>query len=85
MARDLDHDAERLALVCMLLLRYAEAKSAWDHAKDKTEDLKAWQGSEVMGAVEDNVFEMRLRLLHDRHRASSAYAEGCRICEREQE
>lgn len=54
-ARELDDDPEQLALVCIPLLRYAEAKRALDGAK--TEDdaaLKAWKGSPLMEAVKQN-------------------------------
>lgn len=54
-ARELDRDPEQLALVCIPLLRYAEAKRALDGAKnDKDPMLKAWEGSPLMESVKRN-------------------------------
>lgn len=49
-ARDLDRDPEQLSLLCLPLLRYAEAHAAYRRA-NKTE-LKAWKNSEMMRQVE---------------------------------
>lgn len=54
-ASALDDDAEQLNLTVLSVLRYAEAKSAYDAAKDKTKDLKHWHGSKMMTAVLQNV------------------------------
>jgi hypothetical protein len=46
-----------LSLVCLPLLRYAEAKQDFDHAKD-AKDLARWKGSELMDAVKRNTFDL---------------------------
>lgn len=56
-ARDLDRDPEQLALACLPLLRYAEAKAEFDHAKDD-KDLERWKGSTIMDSVRKNTFEL---------------------------
>lgn len=56
-ARDLDRDPEQLSLICLPLLRYAEAKAEFDHAKDDKQ-LERWRGSSVMDAVKKNTFEL---------------------------
>lgn len=55
-ARDLDEDPERLSLVCLQLLRYAEAKDAWDsNNKDR---IKAFSGSDMMKRVQEYEFDL---------------------------
>lgn len=56
-ARDLDRDPEQLSLICIPLLRYAEAKAEFDAAKDD-KALERWKGSTVMEAVRRNTFEL---------------------------
>jgi hypothetical protein len=56
-ARDLDNDPEQLSIQCLPLLRYSEAKNAFDNAKDE-DDLKAWKGSSMMKSVKRNTFDL---------------------------
>jgi hypothetical protein len=58
-AHELDEDPERLALLILDLRGYAAAKTAFDRAKDKVADLKAWEGSAAMTLVETLTFERR--------------------------
>jgi hypothetical protein len=57
-ARDLDSDAELMALVCLDFLRYSEAKSVFDNA-ESDEALKPWRGSEMMAMVKEHTFDIR--------------------------
>ncbi len=52
MANELDEDPERVALLCIPLLRYAEAHAAYRRAN--ADELKAWQGSPMMARVQAN-------------------------------
>ena len=52
-ARDLDEDPEQLSLLCIPLLKYAEAKRAFDAAKDP-KDLEPWRTSVMMALVKRN-------------------------------
>lgn len=52
-ARDLDADPRQISKACLLLLRYAEAKSAFDSAKNE-DALKAWRGVKAMEEVRRN-------------------------------
>ncbi len=54
-ARDLLDDPERLSLSCMQLLRYSEAKHAFDHA-DKKKELDVWKGNSMMERVQKYEF-----------------------------
>jgi len=56
-ARDLDSDPEQMSLLCVSLLRYAEAKRAEETAKSE-EELASWKGSEVMEKVLRNKYEL---------------------------
>lgn len=56
-ARDLDDDPERLSLLCISLLRYAEAHGAEERSKSK-EDLAPWKGSKIMELVLENKFAL---------------------------
>lgn len=55
---DLESDPEQLSLAALLLLHYAEAWSAFKHAKDKVADMPEWKGSEAMRVVEKNWFAL---------------------------
>jgi hypothetical protein len=57
-ARDLDEDPEQLALLCLPLFRYAEAKSALDRSK-ADDDLAGWKGSKVMDEVWTNTVRLK--------------------------
>jgi len=70
-ARDLDRDPEQLSLICIPLLRYAEAKADFDRAKDE-KDLARWKGSKLMGSVKKNTFELRTERLARRAAASAS-------------
>lgn len=75
MARELDDDPEQLAFVAMQLLGYAEAKSAWDHAKDKTKLDEVWGDSKAMRQVEANVFaKAHERMVHPE------FDKECAVC-----
>jgi len=56
-ARDLDRDPEQLSLICIPLLRYAEAKGDFDRSKEE-KDLDRWKGSKLMSSVRKNTFEL---------------------------
>lgn len=56
-ARDLDRDPERLSLMCMSLLQYAEAHDAEKRATSD-DDMKAWRGNKVMDMVLDVKMEL---------------------------
>jgi len=56
-ARDLDDDPERMAMQCVMLLRYAEAKRVFENASAK--DLQKLKGSsKMMQLVEDITFAL---------------------------
>ena len=74
-ARDLDNDPEQLSLVCLTLLNYADAKRAFDQAKDKTRDLAAWKDSNLMPHVERNTFDLHKERLAARAEARQAEAQ----------
>jgi hypothetical protein len=57
--RELDNDPERLALQILDVRGYMAAKQAFDHAKDKVDELRAWEGSAHMTLVETHTFELR--------------------------
>lgn len=61
-ARDLDEDPEHLSLLCMQLLRYAEAKNAFEAAEDKA----ALGSSEMMSRVARNTFDLHKERLKAR-------------------
>lgn len=75
-ARDLDDDPERLSIICTQMLRYAEAKRAFDSAK-KADDLKPWRDSLAMREVERNTFTLH----HERSHPGLDVPE-CKTCER---
>ena len=50
-ARDFDSDPEQTSAVCLSLLRFAEAKAAYETANKKV--LEAWEGSPMMAEVEE--------------------------------
>lgn len=56
-AYDLENDPEQYSLVCLPMLRYAEAKAAYERAKDP-KDLASWRNSNVMDMVTKNAFEL---------------------------
>ena len=56
-ARSLDSDPSRIDLAVIPLLRYNEAKHAFDNSKD-SDDLKPWQGNKIMEAVMKNTMEL---------------------------
>lgn len=56
-ANDLDNDPGLLSLVCLEFLAYAQAKNAFDSAKDD-KALKPWSGSRLMESVKKNTFEI---------------------------
>jgi hypothetical protein len=56
---ELDNDPERLAIVILEMRAYAQAKHAFDHAKNKIDDLKHWDGNPTMSLVELHTFERR--------------------------
>jgi hypothetical protein len=66
-ARDLDEDPEQLALLCLPLFRYAEAKSAFDRSK-ADDDLAAWNGSKVMDDVVRNTLTLRKERIEKRNK-----------------
>lgn len=70
-ARDLDEDPEQLSLECVPLLHYAEAKSVYDRAKDKSE-LGAWEDSPVMELQIDNYFQLAKEKRERRRRREGA-------------
>jgi hypothetical protein len=69
-ARDLDEDPERLSLLCLPLLRYAEAKQAEENSKSE-EELKAWKGSKIMEAVLENKFSLHKERIAKRQRGDA--------------
>ncbi len=56
-ARAIDRDPMHYNLACLHLLRYGDAKAAFDKAKTP-KALEAWRGSEVMAAVKRNAAEL---------------------------
>ncbi len=68
MARDLDEDPEQLALQCIPLFRYAEAKSAFDRSKSD-DDLAAWKGSPVMDSVVKNTMTLHKERIAKRNKS----------------
>ena len=44
--------------MCVTLLRYAEAKRAFDASTDQTALQKQWKGSRLMAAVMENDFDL---------------------------
>jgi len=56
---ELDRDPERLAIVILEMRAYAQAKHDFDHAKNKIDDLKHWDGHPTMSLVELHTFERR--------------------------
>jgi hypothetical protein len=56
---ELERDPERLAIVILELRAYQQAKHAFDHAKNKIDDLKHWDGNPIMSLVELHTFERR--------------------------
>lgn len=53
-ARAMDADSENLDILCVELLRYAEAKTVFDSNNKKA--IEAWKGSEMMEEVTRNSF-----------------------------
>lgn len=67
-ARDLDRDPERLTLVCLPMLGYADAFRAWKRGNKR--ELKHWSGSRLMEMVKNNDFdEAELELAHPQDEA----------------
>lgn len=56
-AREMDDDPENLSIICLQMLRYAEAKRAEEVSKDE-KDLEAWKGSWIMEQVLQNKFDL---------------------------
>lgn len=63
-ARDLDDDPEQLSLLCLPLLRYAEAWAAYRRANKA--ELKAWRGSAMMRKVEEIDFAIAEEQMRER-------------------
>lgn len=55
-ARDFDEDPTQFSAFCLMLIRYSEAKDAWDSNNPKTHS--AWQGSRMFEQVKDNDFAL---------------------------
>ena len=70
-ARDLDRDPERLSLICMSLLQYAEAYDAEKRAKSE-DDMKMWKGNKVMDMVIDTKFALRQERIEKRKERENA-------------
>jgi len=66
-AKDLDDDPEYLSLLCLPLLRYAEAYHAERHAESE-DALKPWKGNPVMEDVLRNKFELHKERVAARER-----------------
>ena len=58
-ARDLDDDPEQSAILCLSMLRYAEAHAAFRRANK--EELKAWRDNHYMDLVNRYAFERAQR------------------------
>lgn len=57
-ARHLDRDPERVDLVCAEMLQYAQAKLAYESAKDHKARDELVQRSRLASTVEENVFAL---------------------------
>lgn len=66
-ARDLDNDPGQLSLQVLPLLRYEEALRVY--RRNDPEELKRWQGSDVMRMVEENDFAVAERQLAEAEEA----------------
>lgn len=73
-ARDLDEDPERLSLLCLSFLRYAEAKGAEERSESES-DLAAWKGSQLMERVLENKFALHKEKAEARKARASAEEE----------
>lgn len=74
-ARDLDEDPERLSLLCLSVLRYAEAKSAEERSESES-DLASWKGSQLMERVLENKFALHKEKTEARKARESAQERG---------
>jgi hypothetical protein len=75
-ARDLDSDPRRLSIACIYLLQYAEAKGAFDAAKDD-KALEPWKGNKMMNEVRRNSRDLGLER-RDRNAAARHAKRGKR-------
>lgn len=79
-ARDLENDPDRLSVEVLPLLRYADAKHAWDAAKGNSKKLEAWKDSKLMDQVRLNTNELHKervrRMRAERERMLKAKAKG---------
>lgn len=69
-ADELERDPDDLIPICLSMLRYAEAKAAFDGAKDKTA-LEPWEKSRMMDLVTKNTFEIHKERIAKRKEQSS--------------
>jgi hypothetical protein len=65
-ARELDNDPERLAMICPELTQYARAKAAAESGDDAQE--KAWEGNPLMLLVRQHQKESLRRIAEKRKR-----------------
>jgi hypothetical protein len=70
-ARAIDRDPMHFNLACLHLIRYAEAKQAFDKGKSP-KAIEAWKGSEVMAAVKINTAALKSERLKARAAARAA-------------
>ena len=73
---ELDNDPERLVLDLLPIRAYIAAYQAWTSARNKIDDLKAWDGNPMMTLVETHTFELReaRRAKHEAEQAREALA-----------
>jgi len=57
-ARDLNEDPERLSLVCAEMLQYADAKTAYDQARDQNARNALVGSSRLAAEAEVNAFAL---------------------------
>ena len=72
-ARDLDRDPERLSLLCLHFLQYADAYDAEKRAQSD-DDLKHWRGSEIMDMVVQNKYDFHKERVEARRAEDAAKA-----------
>ncbi len=65
---ELENDPEHLALELLPVRGYIAAKQAFDSARNKVDDLVAWEGNPMMTLVETHTFEFRQAQLERQER-----------------
>lgn len=74
---ELDNDPEHLVLELLPIRGYLAAKHAFDSARNKIDDLKAWDGNPMMTLVETHTFELHQSRLERQERDDlAAHGDG---------